>query len=307
MLRPGRAAARLPRPSGAWGVVVGVGRGAVERGGRSSRVWCACVTTACALFGCSAQDGAPPGSRRRHGSSMRPTRTRRRRPPSRAPRSRRQTGQTTDTVDTGQGPREGRRGSAFRPGSPRAARGQRDRGEETGARRQGPGPGPARGPSRSGLEVRDGATPRWAARATPRCTPDAGGPRIGGGARGAHGDGTRDGGCLPTHPGHGQRSRTRRRHRGVGVHADRVSLGTQFSASRCRSPLERYSVSGGQDVSFCFRAVHRRVEESVRVHWLKDGRLVRRSTLPIPPIHAYRTRARSPCAASTSGAGGRWR
>ena len=79
---------------------------------------------------------------------------------------------------------------------------------------------------------------------------------------------------------------------GSGLHADRVSLGTQFSASRCRRPLERYSVSRGQDVSFCFRAVHRRVEESVRVHWLKDGRLVRRSTLPIPPIHAYRTRAR---------------
>lgn len=78
----------------------------------------------------------------------------------------------------------------------------------------------------------------------------------------------------------------------TGLHADRLSLGTRFLNSRCRDALPAYSVARGQDVSFCFRAVHRRIDEQVRVHWLREGRLVRRSQLPIPAIHAYRTRAR---------------
>lgn len=77
-----------------------------------------------------------------------------------------------------------------------------------------------------------------------------------------------------------------------GLHVDRMSLGTIFRKNRCRKPLERYAVSSGDDVSFCFRVVHRRVDEQVMVHWRKEGRLVRRSFVNIPAIHAYRTRAK---------------
>jgi len=77
-----------------------------------------------------------------------------------------------------------------------------------------------------------------------------------------------------------------------GLHADRMSLGTVFRKNRCRGPLERYAVSSGDDVNFCFRAVHRRIDEQVTVHWRKEGRLVRRSFINIPAIHAYRTRAK---------------
>ncbi len=77
-----------------------------------------------------------------------------------------------------------------------------------------------------------------------------------------------------------------------GLHVDRMSLGTVFRKNRCRKPLERYAVSSGNDVSFCFRAVHRRIDEIVTVHWKKEGRLVRRSFVNIPAVHAYRTRAK---------------
>lgn len=77
-----------------------------------------------------------------------------------------------------------------------------------------------------------------------------------------------------------------------GLHVDRMSVGTVFRKNRCRKPLERYAVSSGDDVSFCFRAVHRRIDETVTVHWKKEGRLVRRSFVNIPAIHAYRTRAK---------------
>ena len=77
-----------------------------------------------------------------------------------------------------------------------------------------------------------------------------------------------------------------------GLHVDRMSLGTVFRKNRCRKPLERYAVSSGEDISFCFRAVHRRIDETITVHWRRQGRLVRRSFVNIPAIHAYRTRAK---------------
>jgi hypothetical protein len=77
----------------------------------------------------------------------------------------------------------------------------------------------------------------------------------------------------------------------TGIHLDDLDVGAGWARSRCEGVGDRFSVSAGDQVNVCIRAVHPRVEEEVMVLWQKDGRTVRRRKVTIRNIHAYRTRA----------------
>jgi hypothetical protein len=77
-----------------------------------------------------------------------------------------------------------------------------------------------------------------------------------------------------------------------GIHVDRISVGTEYESSRCRGRSDGFSISKRQRVNVCFRVVHDRSQtEQLRVLWQRDGGTVRRTTLSVPEVHAYRTRA----------------
>jgi hypothetical protein len=76
-----------------------------------------------------------------------------------------------------------------------------------------------------------------------------------------------------------------------GIHVDKISMGTEYRGSECRARSDRFSITKRQRANVCFRVVHQRKDEEVRVLWQKDGGTVRRSRVKVPSVHAYRTRA----------------
>ncbi len=78
---------------------------------------------------------------------------------------------------------------------------------------------------------------------------------------------------------------------GSGLHIDRISLGTSYSAGHCKGKEDDFPVGSRGVISLCIRAVHLRQRERVQVRWERQGRVVRRAWLTIPALHAYRTRA----------------
>jgi hypothetical protein len=76
-----------------------------------------------------------------------------------------------------------------------------------------------------------------------------------------------------------------------GIHIDRISMGTEYKSGRCGGQPDGFSISKRQRANVCFRVVHDRQEEEVRVLWQRDGGTMRRSKLKVPAAHAYRTRA----------------
>lgn len=76
-----------------------------------------------------------------------------------------------------------------------------------------------------------------------------------------------------------------------GIHVDRISTGAEYDRGHCQQSKDSYSISAGERVNVCIRVVHPREKEDVVIHWEKDGGTMRRSQIPIVPMHAYRTRA----------------
>lgn len=79
-----------------------------------------------------------------------------------------------------------------------------------------------------------------------------------------------------------------------GVHVDRLTIGTKAQLSRCTGESKNFSARRDDMVHACIRVVHRRLPQRVMVRWERDGHLVRRQWLPIPDVHAFRTRASMP-------------
>lgn len=76
-----------------------------------------------------------------------------------------------------------------------------------------------------------------------------------------------------------------------GIHIDEVSTARGRDNTDCDDPTKRFSVSGDEYVNVCFRVVHVREQEWLRVIWEKDGKVTRRGRVRIPDLHAYTTRA----------------
>lgn len=77
-----------------------------------------------------------------------------------------------------------------------------------------------------------------------------------------------------------------------GIHVDDVSMGAGKDNLRCDDPTQQFSVETSDYINVCFRAVHSRQDDHVRVIWEKDGEVTRRGKLKIPErMHAYKTRA----------------
>ena len=77
----------------------------------------------------------------------------------------------------------------------------------------------------------------------------------------------------------------------TGIHIDDVAMASGKENSDCDDPTRRFSVEADTHVNVCFRAVHSREEENVRVIWEKDGKVTRRGKVRVPTAHAYKTRA----------------
>lgn len=75
-----------------------------------------------------------------------------------------------------------------------------------------------------------------------------------------------------------------------GVHIDTISTAGGRDNSDCRDPTQRFSIGADEYVNVCFRVVHPRQQEWLRVLWEKDGRITRRGRVRIPDLHAYTTR-----------------
>jgi hypothetical protein len=90
----------------------------------------------------------------------------------------------------------------------------------------------------------------------------------------------------------------------TGLHVDRITIGNGYEDSRCQGANDGFTVGRDAEVHVCLRVVHLRQKEKLVVRWEKDGQLMRRTRLPIPPYHAYRTRAGIRL---RSGYEGRWR
>ena len=90
----------------------------------------------------------------------------------------------------------------------------------------------------------------------------------------------------------------------TGLHVDRITVGNGYEDSRCQGANDGFTVGRDAEVHVCLRVVHLRQKEKLVVRWEKDGQLMRRTRLPIPPYHAYRTRAGIRL---RSGYEGRWR
>jgi hypothetical protein len=76
-----------------------------------------------------------------------------------------------------------------------------------------------------------------------------------------------------------------------GIHVDAISTARGRDNSSCTEPTEKFSVVADEYVNVCFRVVHVREQESLRVIWEKDGKVTRRGRIRIPDLHAYTTRA----------------
>lgn len=79
-----------------------------------------------------------------------------------------------------------------------------------------------------------------------------------------------------------------------GLHIDRITMGTKYSRGTCSGPVGKFSIEDDRRAHVCFRAVHRRVEQRVIVHWERNGKLMRRTFVKIGDHHGYRTRAGLP-------------
>lgn len=77
-----------------------------------------------------------------------------------------------------------------------------------------------------------------------------------------------------------------------GIHVDRIATGARYErGGHCADVKRVYSISARERVNVCIRVVHPREKEDVTIYWEKDGGTMRRSQIPIVPMHAYRTRA----------------
>lgn len=77
-----------------------------------------------------------------------------------------------------------------------------------------------------------------------------------------------------------------------GTHLDDFVIGRGFTKGRCDEAADTFYTDGDDDrVNVCLRIVHKPVEETVTVKWIKDGRPPRKTEVKVKPIHAYRTRA----------------
>lgn len=76
-----------------------------------------------------------------------------------------------------------------------------------------------------------------------------------------------------------------------GIHLDAISTSRGRDNTDCDQPTDSFSLSVAKYVNVCFRVVHPREPEMVRVIWEKDGKITRRGRVRIPDLHAYTTRA----------------
>jgi hypothetical protein len=76
-----------------------------------------------------------------------------------------------------------------------------------------------------------------------------------------------------------------------GIHIDAISTSRGRNNTDCDQPTESFSIGVAKYVNVCFRAVHPREQETLRVIWEKDGKITRRGRVRIPELHAYTTRA----------------
>ena len=75
-----------------------------------------------------------------------------------------------------------------------------------------------------------------------------------------------------------------------GIHIDEISTARGRDNTDCREPTQRFSISD-EYVNVCFRIVHPREQEWLRLFWEKDGKVTRRGRVRVPELHAYTTRA----------------
>ncbi len=80
----------------------------------------------------------------------------------------------------------------------------------------------------------------------------------------------------------------------LGMHVDRIALGTAIDDGACAGPTGKFSIREERFAHVCFRVVHPRLKQRVIVRWEQGGKLVRRTVVPIDDSHAYRTRATLP-------------
>jgi hypothetical protein len=76
-----------------------------------------------------------------------------------------------------------------------------------------------------------------------------------------------------------------------GSHSGAIATARVRDNTDCKDPTGSFSVSVAEYVNVCFRVVHPREQESLRVIWEKDGKVTRRGRVRIPDLHAYTTRA----------------
>jgi hypothetical protein len=86
-----------------------------------------------------------------------------------------------------------------------------------------------------------------------------------------------------------------------GMHVDRIAMGTAYKDGACTGPAGKFSIREESFAHLCFRVVHPRTQQRVRVRWERNGKLVRRTLVPIGDSHAYRTRATLPLRRSFRG------
>jgi Protein of unknown function (DUF2914) len=79
-----------------------------------------------------------------------------------------------------------------------------------------------------------------------------------------------------------------------GMHVDRIAMGTGYKDGACMGPAGKFSARDEDFAHVCFRVVHPRIQQQVRVRWERNGMLVRRALVPIGDSHGYRTRASLP-------------
>ncbi|EDM75134.1 hypothetical protein PPSIR1_30933 [Plesiocystis pacifica SIR-1] len=77
----------------------------------------------------------------------------------------------------------------------------------------------------------------------------------------------------------------------TGIHIDLAQIGTAYEGGKCTGTGQSFPIEGTDIINVCFRVVHNRMEETVRIFWEKDGVVTRRGKVTIRDIHAYKTRA----------------
>jgi hypothetical protein len=89
----------------------------------------------------------------------------------------------------------------------------------------------------------------------------------------------------------------------TGIHVDRIALGDTSQKGQCSGKTDGYSVAEGETVHVCFRVVHDREIEEIKVAWVQDGKTKRRTKMEIPDKHAHSARARLK---AREGMAGKW-